>query len=583
MKRGLGRAQAKDGSRRSARLSFSLRSSGTESGKCSKDMFRGNERDKARRGAFKKGIDNEESRRRRDDVTVKLRKEKRNVMLAKRRNMRREAKGSTALFNGMSASSSGGGGRQDALLREQLVKLPELKAMLNSNDRQDQFKAVQSFRRLLSIERNPPIKQVIRCGVVNRIVNLLDSDDMPALQFEAAWALTNIASGKSEDTLHVIQQGAVPRFVRLLRSPSAEVREQSVWALGNIAGESSDCRDLALREGALAPIMQLCNKEAKLPMLRNATWTIANFCRGKPQPNFRAVAPALRTLSFLIYSKDPDILTDACWALSYLSDDNGAENSKIQAVINSGVSRRLVELLLNPDDNVKIPALRTVGNIVTGDDIQTQVILNASVLPCLLSLLSSPKKAIRKETCWTISNITAGNRVQIEAVKEANIFPSLINILRTAEYDVKKEAAWALSNATCGGTDEQIRYLVRQGAIAPLCQLFKQEDQKIVMVALEGIENILRVGVRDMDRYNGQNKHADFVEECGGLDLIEKLQRHDDREIYNKVVNIIQVYFDSEEAEEEDDSLAPTVANDQFEFGMQGDGSNIQNFDFDFS
>ena len=59
-------------------------------------------------------------------------------------------------------------------------------------------------------------------------------------------------------------------------------------------------------------------------------------------------------------------------------------------------------------------ALRAVGNIVTGDDIQTQVILNSSALPCLFHLLSSTKESIRKEACWTISNITAGNRNQIQ-------------------------------------------------------------------------------------------------------------------------------------------------------------------------
>ena len=53
------------------------------------------------------------------------------------------------------------------------------------------------------------------------------------------------------------------------------------------------------------------------------------------------------------------------------------------------VCRRLVELLMNPQPSVVSAALRAVGNIVTGDDIQTQVILNCSVLPCLLSLLGA--------------------------------------------------------------------------------------------------------------------------------------------------------------------------------------------------
>jgi importin subunit alpha-6/7 len=284
-------------------------------------------------------------------------------------------------------------------------------------------------------------------------------------------------------------------------------------------------------------------------------------------------------LAKLVYSLDDEVLIDACWAISYLSD--GA-NDKIQAVIEAGIPRRLVELLMHASTSVQTPALRSVGNIVTGDDVQTQVIINCGALPALLSLLSSGKDGIRKEACWTISNVTAGNSTQIQAVIDANIIPPLIHLLSNGDLKTRKEACWAISNATSGGLQkpEQIRYLVAQGCIKPLCDLLACPDNKIIQVALDGLENILKVGEMDKEAAGDGseaniNKYALFIEECQGMEKIHDCQQNANEEIYMKAYNMIEKYFSDEDDGEGVEEAQTAGTNGTFGFGSQGQSAGF--------
>jgi len=509
---------------------------------------------------FKKTIDLDDTRRKREANSVQLRKEKKEDSLQKRR---RDVDGARA-----SAPEPRGtvGTLPDPGIKAKVDNIPEDVVLLNSSDPAIQLDATIRFRKLLSIERNPPIAEVIAAGVVPRLVQFLQCYDDHTLAFEATWALTNIASGTSEHARVVIDYGAVPIFVRLMAHPSGDVREQSMWALGNIAGDSCRCRDLVLSYNALTVLLQQCQMEgAPLTLLRNATWTISNLCRGKTPPRWELIAPALPLLTQLIASpEDEEVVTDCCWALSYLTDPP----DRVQAIIDCGALPHLVGLLGHKSPAVQSPALRAVGTAVAGNAVQTQAVLECGGLARFGELLMCTKKEIRKESCWAISNLSAGSTEQVTAVFSAGLMPRLLDMVATEEFEIKKEAAYSICNACCAGVPQIVATLVAMGAVSRLCDLLELPDAHLLLSVLEALEAILRAGAAlQSEQGLAVNPYTRAVDEAGGCEKIEALQMHENHQVFAKAAQLIETFFGTDD--EEDALIAPVATADGFSFNME--------------
>jgi hypothetical protein len=194
-----------------------------------------------RRANFKKTMDEKEGRRRREETTRQIRKNKKEESMLKRRGLNQEKETPEIASSDLSQRKLG-----------TVNDIPELTRMLTSptSTEEELVQATRGFRRILSVERDPPVDDVLNAGVLPHFVhNLTAKPQAAVLIFESAWALTNIAS--TSRTNVVVEAGATNHLIQLLQHEVADVREQSAWCLGNIAGDNKDFRDQLLHEGIL--------------------------------------------------------------------------------------------------------------------------------------------------------------------------------------------------------------------------------------------------------------------------------------------------------------------------------------------
>ncbi|KAG5408003.1 hypothetical protein IGI04_004322 [Brassica rapa subsp. trilocularis] len=452
---------------------------------------------------------------------------------------------------------------EQPVLESQTVKaVEELKSAVQSQGKgamQKRVTALRELRRLLSKSEFPPIDAALTAGAIPLLVQCLSFGSPDEQLLESAWCLTNIAAGKPEETKALLP--ALPLLVAHLgEKSSAPVAEQCAWAIGNVAGEGEELRNVLLSQGALPPLARMIFPD-KGSTVRTAAWALSNLIKG---PESKAAAQLVRVDGIVdailrhLKKTDEEIATEIAWIVVYLSALSDIATSML---LKGGILQLLVERLATSNSlQLLIPVLRSLGNFVSVDpkamltilvggqntedtDIPDQI--SENVTNVLAKCLRSEHRVLKKEAAWVLSNIAAGSIEHKRMIHSSEAMPLLLRLLSTSPFDIKKEVAYVLGNLcveSAEGGDarpriiqEHLVSIVSGGCLRGFIDLVRSPDIEAARLGLQFIELVLR------GMPNGEG--SKLVEGEDGIDAMERFQFHENEELRVMANSLVDKYF----------------------------------------
>ncbi|CAG2204856.1 KPNA5_6 [Mytilus edulis] len=246
-------------------------------------------------------------------------------------------------------------------------------------------------------------------NIIHTLVGLYTGTNSD-LQLEAGWCITNISAG-SHDQAMLISKYVAPYLVAYLSSQNFLLQDQSAWALGNLAGDSQECRNMVRAQGVVAPLIKLLQSQHPA-VVQSAAFALSNLakeCIEISREMIQGQVISALLPHFIYHPDNVNILSEVSWVFTYLA--SSGEFS--EEIVKNGVLTQIVVLLIQLSEvkphiaTVVTPLLRCLGNLCSGPDEYTVMACeNQQLLPVLGTYLSSNHRHVKKETLWVLSNLT---------------------------------------------------------------------------------------------------------------------------------------------------------------------------------
>ena len=204
------------------------------------------------------------------------------------------------------------------------------------------------------------------------------------------------------------------------------------------------------------------------------------------------------------------------------------------------LAKKLFFYLESNDILIAMPALKTVGNIICGTDLECQSLINLGVIDRLISCLDHKNNEFKKEAALSIGNIIAGTNDQMIAMI-SNPRLSIGKILKSDYARLRQEGLHCIQSVIAKKYKPMIMALIEQNILKDMFLLFTDEDVRIVLHTLYLLDVLVRYLKQTFNKEEW-NALIKKVEQFDGLNALIELENNCSSKIYTKVKEIYDLF-----------------------------------------
>ncbi len=217
------------------------------------------------------------------------------------------------------------------------------------------------------------------------------------MQRASAGALRTLAFKNEDNKNQIVEAGALPTLIQMLRSEDTGVHYEAVGVIGNLVHSSPAIKRRVLEEGALQPVIHLLRSTCSESQ-REAALLLGQFATASnPPPNLQAANPP-----------DPN---------------NGDYKAKI---CQRGAIPPLIHMLGHSDQAIKEMAAFAIGRLAQQPDNQAGVVAAGGLKP-LLDLLESKHYNLQHNAAFALYGLAENEDNIPDIIKEGGLQRLLVS------------------------------------------------------------------------------------------------------------------------------------------------------------